>query len=496
MAPKPKYKKYEKTVLPNLPHEVWCIIFTTLPKESQKNAASTCKLWFEIIRGDSRFSGNVTIPWIELQDPSFNWNNWPSLKKLAIADSSFPSPKMALEAMRDIDFKKCQNLEKVTFGVNFDVAELSRIRICTTTKTVETTIMTAITGKDTIIETEKVSTSKKHVRKFKKEIGTVLALVFNPKSDREIFKLEHVDKLEIHLSCLSEYKSNDMKKYLEVMTMIGEAAKNIRCLIVGERSFECPSFFETGFKSFGPSLKVLTLKNDSFYHCYEEELEEGGGYIDSVNLFFKSLLESCPNLNCLNLGSAFDVGFSTDSSHQLLLLSMAGFKMVNELNNDFHKFCYEWFFDLLKDCTKIAKSCFDVIEYWPGRFSKDFDDFDAASVRVKIKNLKKCQISLRILNVPLQIGCKEYTTELAKDLDEEFADSSTEIKVFIQEIEGTEDIKCFQIIKMPFKNSVITKLECTIKNRLLAKTFLWPNSSPLKNRLLANNFLLPNSSIF
>ena len=78
---------------------------------------------------------------------------------------------------------------------------------------------------------------------------------------------------------------------------------------------------------------------------------------------------------------------------------------------------------------------------------------------MKFKNLKKCQISLCILNVPLQIGCKEYTNELAKELDEQFADRSTEIKVFIKEIEGTEDGKCFQIIKMPLKNSVVTTLE-------------------------------------
>ena len=121
---------------------------------------------------------------------------------------------------------------------------------------------------------------------------------------------------------------------------------------------------------------------------------------------------------------------------------MAGFEMVKDLNIDkcdkchkCHKFCYEWcsgsfdwFFDLSKDCEKIALSCFGIIEYWPDKFVKDFDDFDLISIRVKFKNLKKCQISLCILNVPLQIGCKEYTNELAKELDEQFADRSTEIK--------------------------------------------------------------------
>ena len=124
MATEEKRQKLENFVLQSLPQEVWCIIFSFLPKESRKNATSTCKLWFEIIRGDSRFSGNIVITLNELQNSSFCWENWPSLKTLAISDSLFPSPKRALEAMKDIDFKKCQSLEKVTFGVKFDVAEL------------------------------------------------------------------------------------------------------------------------------------------------------------------------------------------------------------------------------------------------------------------------------------------------------------------------------------------------------------------------------------
>ena len=93
MAPKQKRQKLDKTVLPNLPQEVWCIIFSYLLKESRKNATSTCKLWFEIIRGDSRFSGKITIPWNEIQNSSFDGDNWPSLKTIAISGTSFPSPK-------------------------------------------------------------------------------------------------------------------------------------------------------------------------------------------------------------------------------------------------------------------------------------------------------------------------------------------------------------------------------------------------------------------
>merc|ERR1719331_3519389 len=100
MAPEQKRQKCEKSDLPNLPKEVWCIIFSYLTREARKNATIACKLWFEIIRGNSRFSGNISIPWMDFQTSSFDWDNWPSLKTLSIADSSFPSPKMALGAMR------------------------------------------------------------------------------------------------------------------------------------------------------------------------------------------------------------------------------------------------------------------------------------------------------------------------------------------------------------------------------------------------------------
>ena len=158
MAP---HQSLDKTVWPNLPKEIWCIIFLSLPKESQKNATRTCKLWFEIIRGDSRFSGNIAIPWIEieLQNFRFDWDNWPSLKTLAITNSSFSSPKLALDFIKDKDFKKCPSLEKVTLGVDFELAELSQ--------------------------------------EIKKEIGKVLTLTFNPKLDIDLFELVHLDKLEI-----------------------------------------------------------------------------------------------------------------------------------------------------------------------------------------------------------------------------------------------------------------------------------------------------------
>ena len=244
--------------------------------------------------------------------------------------------------MKAIDFKKCHSLEKVTFGVNFDLAELYRVNITTTIKVMETNPTTEISGENTVTETEKISTSRKSM----KNIGTVLALVFNPKSDIDLFKLEHLDKLEIHMRHLdwpepliSAQTSDKIKRTLKIMKVIGEAAKNIRWLIVGGKSFYYPEIYNTGFKNFGTSLKVFTL-NDG---CFDVMNYNNVMTCDvvSVNTFFKSMSENCPNLSILNLGSAHQLRcVNTDNRLRDFekLFSTAGFEMVKELNVDFTVF--------------------------------------------------------------------------------------------------------------------------------------------------------------
>ena len=493
MATERKRRKLDNLVLPE---EVWCIIFSYLPKESRKNATSTCKLWFEIIRGDSRLSGNVSIPWIELQNSSFDWDNWPSLKTLAITDLSFPSPKRALEAMKDIDFKKSQSLEKVTFGVNFDVAELYTVMKTTATKTAA-----AITGENMNTETENISTSRKLTgfyhewsrqklkgrRKLMKNIGTVLALVFNPKSDIDLFKLENIDKLEIHMRSQS---SDDIERNLEIMEMIGKAAINLRSLIVCGKSFYYPEFFETGFKNFGTSLKVFTIKNDCFADSRHHQgipllySYVHGDYVNSVNTFFKSLNENCPNLSSLNLGSAHQLRClntclinSWRKYDHSKLFSMAGFEMVKELDVNFTFFHvgkgvahFNWFFGLINDCNNIEKLSLNGLMF-PFVGATSYFRYFMASIKEKFKNLKKCQISFQEgFEQCYENTYCEYASQLAKDLDRYYIDldetfdyRSIEFKVFIQantrEYGNTEEGKCFQIIKMPFQYSVISKLE-------------------------------------
>ena len=164
---------------------------------------------------------------------------------------------------------------------------------------------------------------------------------------------------------------------------------------------------------------------------------------------------------------------------------MAGFEMVKELDVDFTFFHigkgfahFNWFFGLINDCNSLETLTLNGLCF--PFFGKSSGDM--ASIKEKFKKLEKCQISFQkdfgqYFEYTQYNGWdkipesyKEYASELAKDLDKTFADRSTEFKVLIQankcenedpedQLINTEEGICFQIIKMPFKNSVITRLE-------------------------------------
>ena len=52
--------KISNVDVPNLPEEMWCLIFSYLPIESKKKATATCQLWFKIIRSDPKLSGLIS----------------------------------------------------------------------------------------------------------------------------------------------------------------------------------------------------------------------------------------------------------------------------------------------------------------------------------------------------------------------------------------------------------------------------------------------------
>ena len=73
----------------SLPNEVWCISFSYLDKKSLRNSTATCTHWFELIRNNSKFSGQICLPndhLLELKrkinDSQWIWTRWPVLQTL------------------------------------------------------------------------------------------------------------------------------------------------------------------------------------------------------------------------------------------------------------------------------------------------------------------------------------------------------------------------------------------------------------------------------
>jgi hypothetical protein len=110
--------------VPNLPEEMWCLIFSYLPTESKKYATATCQVWFKIIRSDPKLSGHISVSLAGIQNENWNWENWPSLRILEIDskglfwDSSKTSYKEWMENMKELNFGNCQNLETVIVWPN------------------------------------------------------------------------------------------------------------------------------------------------------------------------------------------------------------------------------------------------------------------------------------------------------------------------------------------------------------------------------------------
>ena len=72
----------------NLPNEIWCMIFSYLPLAPKKSATATCKLWYRLIRENSKLSGHILVSWYNmktaLETMQWNWSNWPGLKILEL----------------------------------------------------------------------------------------------------------------------------------------------------------------------------------------------------------------------------------------------------------------------------------------------------------------------------------------------------------------------------------------------------------------------------
>jgi hypothetical protein len=120
--------------LTNLPREILCTIFSNMDKKSVQNSTGTCKLWFELIRGNSNLSNHICLKTIELQefderigDLELTSARWPVLKTITFFGDypSFIADKIVQYSLKLLNSKDCPTLEKVIISVSYCLTRFS-----------------------------------------------------------------------------------------------------------------------------------------------------------------------------------------------------------------------------------------------------------------------------------------------------------------------------------------------------------------------------------
>ena len=117
-----------------LPIEIWHHIFSYLDEKSLRTVASSCKLFFELVRGNEKLSGCIILKSVVLKDlatkiksSEWIWDRWPSLKtlKIPIHFEKIPThfeyltgidqstEKEVFDLIRGMKFETSSSLEKV-----------------------------------------------------------------------------------------------------------------------------------------------------------------------------------------------------------------------------------------------------------------------------------------------------------------------------------------------------------------------------------------------
>ena len=153
-----------------LPTEILCKIFSYINDDkSIRSATATCRQWEEIIRGNEKLSGNVSLKsmWakdfrMKIENSEWIWERWPSLKTLQLVCWDLREESEEMKSLRQlIKFDQAiQKLEKIVLlDVNCDLDEISHI--------------------------------------YDPKVGKVKELSFTPKLGIEPLSIEHVTSMSI-----------------------------------------------------------------------------------------------------------------------------------------------------------------------------------------------------------------------------------------------------------------------------------------------------------
>ena len=213
----------------SLPNEVWCIVFSYLDKRSLRNSTATCTHWFELIRNNSKFSGQICLPndglkelKRKIDDSQWIWTRWPVLQTLEFgkcflgekfrdfylsekytpAHGKLMLKKAANYLSQTVSFKDCSGLDKIVCWVNWHLTGIFP-----------------------------------HLPNLPLNFGLIHGLTINPKNEIEFVGIEHVSHLELAIedSRFSWTKNHDptfRRDVAQSIKMIGENGSNLKRLTI------------------------------------------------------------------------------------------------------------------------------------------------------------------------------------------------------------------------------------------------------------------------
>jgi len=250
-----------------IPKEVLCIIFLHLDRQSVKNVIATCKLWLEIIRGDSRRSSHVCLlsRHISLQgfdeiiaNLDFPFVKWPVLKTIEFREY-LVSPKSSIDigsnyqyllmvekllqySKRLVDSRDCPVLEKIIVSVSYSLDNIFSQFPC---------------------------------------FGIIKEFTFSPRAEVKSLQVEHITRLEFEL-CLEVYEGGGNKIMSNGFKLIGETACNLKEITItihSCRSQESKDYFKKDFCQMAKQLTLLrtisiNVPNLWYIETFYPDLEE------------------------------------------------------------------------------------------------------------------------------------------------------------------------------------------------------------------------------
>ena len=172
-----------------LPREILCLIFSHLDKKTVQNVTATCKLWFELIRNDLKFSSCIRLK--AFQGLEISVARWPALKTIKFC-GNYPyfsvMEKLVQHTTKLAKSNDCPPLEKVVVSVLYGLGRF----------------FPQFPG-----------------------VGTIEEFTFNPKDDIKSLQVEQITKLHLRLNN-GRYEEIEQSEISNSLKLIGDTACNLK----------------------------------------------------------------------------------------------------------------------------------------------------------------------------------------------------------------------------------------------------------------------------